>query len=426
MRGISPTKLEKCNLGLNGPDWLKSSTFPIGEFEDNPQLQEHMSAEAKRTAKLIMLNVVDATFKAEFLQNFSSWNKLKRVVAYCLKFVKNCSLSARKRRKSFLTTAELSEAENNIVNFIQRDHFSIEVSYLSACKQLLSNNKLILLTPFHDDSGIICVVGRLKNSILPESQKHPILLPKIDHVVNLIISDYHLKLLHDGPQLLQASLREKFWILSARDAVRRVVRRCIPCFRNRPRFAEQIMEDFPENPEFVPLLYSNELGYICVFVCLATKAVHFEVVSDLTSKAFIASLKRFVARRGKPSEILCDQGTNFYGASRDLGKEFRHLMKKDTIHQFLVTDNITFHFNPLSAPHFGGERCTLNLSRAQTSFRWCGMEVRREWGMPAQVLSSSLDRGPKLRGPPPKNRRLSEQCDVNIPSLTHGAQVTSP
>ncbi|GFX25928.1 uncharacterized protein TNCV_2899531 [Trichonephila clavipes] len=100
-RGIPPTKLEKCNLWFNGPDWLRSSTFPIGEFEDNPQLQEHMSAEAKRTSKLIMLNVVDATFKAEFFQKFSSWNKLKRVVAYCLRFVKNCSLSACKRRKSF-------------------------------------------------------------------------------------------------------------------------------------------------------------------------------------------------------------------------------------------------------------------------------------------------------------------------------------
>ncbi|GFW81449.1 integrase catalytic domain-containing protein [Trichonephila clavipes] len=308
-RGIPPTKLEKCNLWFNGPDWLRSSTFPIGEFEDNPQLQEHMSAEAKRTSKLIMLNVVDATFKAEFFQKFSSWNKLKRVVAYCLRFVKNCSLSACKRRKSFLTTAELSEAEKGIVKFIQRDHFSMEVSYLSA-----------------------------------DSQKHPILLPKTDHVVNLIISDYHLKLLHAGPQLLQAALREKFWILSARDAVRRVVRICISCFRNRPKLAEKIMGDLPE----------SRVCPSSVFQRTATKAVHLEVVSDLTSKAFIACLKRFVARRGKPSEIFCDQGTNFYGASRDLRKEFRQLMKEDAVHQFLVTDNITFHFNPPSAPHFGG------------------------------------------------------------------------
>ncbi|GFX60139.1 integrase catalytic domain-containing protein [Trichonephila clavipes] len=328
-RGIPSTKLEKCNLWFNGPDGLRSSTFPIGEFEDNPQLQEHKSAEAKRTSKLIMLNVVDATFKAEFFHKCSSWNKLKIVVAYCLRFVKNCSLSTCKRRKSFLTTAELSEAENGIVKFIQRDHFSMEVSYLSAGKQLPSTNKFIPLTPFHDDSGIIRVGGRLKNLILPESQKYPILLRKTDHVVNLII---HMKLLHASPQLLQAALREKFWILSARDAVRRVVRRCIPCFKNRPRFAKQIMGDLPESrvcPSSVfqptsidfagPFLIRsfkgrgsrNTKGCICVFVCLATKAVHLEVVSDLISKAFIACLKRFVARRGKLSEIFCDQGTNF-------------------------------------------------------------------------------------------------------------------
>ncbi|GFU08305.1 integrase catalytic domain-containing protein [Trichonephila clavipes] len=78
-KGIPPTKLEKYNLWFNGPDWLRSSIFPIAEIADNPQLQDHISAEAKRTPKLIMLNVVDATFKAEFFQKFSSWNKLKRV-----------------------------------------------------------------------------------------------------------------------------------------------------------------------------------------------------------------------------------------------------------------------------------------------------------------------------------------------------------
>ncbi|GFY54262.1 integrase catalytic domain-containing protein [Trichonephila inaurata madagascariensis] len=195
----------------------------------------------------------------------------------------------------------------------------MEVSYLSASKQFPSTNKLIPLTPF-DDSGIIRVGGRLKNSILPDSQKHPILLPKIDHVVNLIITDYHLKL-HAGPQLLQAALREKFWILSARDAVRRVVRRCNPCFRNRPRFTEQIMGDLLESrvcPSSVfqrtgidfagPFLIRSSKGrgsrstkcYICVFVYLATKAVHLEVVRDLTSKAFIVCLKKLVACRGKP------------------------------------------------------------------------------------------------------------------------------
>ncbi|GFT17482.1 netrin receptor UNC5B [Trichonephila clavipes] len=47
-----------------------------------------------------------------------------------------------------------------------------------------------------------------------------------------------------------------------------------------------------------------------------------------------------------------------------------------------------------------GQRCTLNLSRAETSSRWCGVVVRR--GVPAQVSSTSLDHGSKLRGPSPK------------------------
>ncbi|GFT07038.1 uncharacterized protein TNCV_1415821 [Trichonephila clavipes] len=64
-----------------------------------------------------------------------------------------------------------------------------------------------------------------------------------------------------------------------------------------------------------------------------------------------------------------------------------------------------------------GQRCTLNLSRAETSSRWCGVVVRRG-GVPAQVSSTSLDHGSKLRGPSPKSPRAAEQCDVNINSLT--------
>ncbi|GBN42268.1 hypothetical protein AVEN_67990-1, partial [Araneus ventricosus] len=159
------------------------------------------------------------------------------------------------------------------------------------------------------------------------------------------------------------------------DAVRRVVRKCIPCFRNCPKLAEQIMGELPKSrvcPSSVfhrtgldfagPFLIRSSKGrgsrntkcYICVFVCFATKAVHLEVVSDLTSRAFIACLKRFVARRGRPSEIFCDRGTNFYGASRDLRKEFSQLMKDKSIYQFLTTENINWRFNPPASPHFGG------------------------------------------------------------------------
>ncbi|GFT31408.1 integrase catalytic domain-containing protein [Trichonephila clavipes] len=130
-RGIPPTKLlEKCNLWFNEPDWLKVLLFRLESLKIIHNYKNSCLPKPKnKPSKLIMLNVVDATFKAEFLQKIASWNKLKRVVAYCLRFVTNCSLPTSKRRKFFLTTEELNEAENGIMKLIQRDHFPMEVSF---------------------------------------------------------------------------------------------------------------------------------------------------------------------------------------------------------------------------------------------------------------------------------------------------------
>ncbi|GFV60134.1 uncharacterized protein TNCV_3886521 [Trichonephila clavipes] len=69
-----------------------------------------------------------------------------------------------------------------------------------------------------------------------------------------------------------------------------------------------------------------------------------------------------------------------------------------------------------------GQRCALNLSRAETSSRWCGVVVRE--GVPAQVSSTSLDHGSKLRGPSPKSPRVAEQCDVNIQSINRYSSMS--
>ncbi|GFW84657.1 integrase catalytic domain-containing protein [Trichonephila clavipes] len=51
-------------------------------------------------------------------------------------------------------------------------------------------------------------------------------------------------------------------------------------------------------------------SYICLFICTATKAVHLELVSDLSTAAFLAALRRFIARRSCPSKIISDNGSN--------------------------------------------------------------------------------------------------------------------
>ena len=71
-------------------------------------------------------------------------------------------------------------------------------------------------------------------------------------------------------------------------------------------------------------------AYICVFVALSVKAVHLELVSDLTTEAFIATLSRFITRCGRPSTIWSDHGTDFVGASREIKELVQFLEKQRT------------------------------------------------------------------------------------------------
>ncbi|XP_055909612.1 uncharacterized protein LOC129944287 [Eupeodes corollae] len=96
-------------------------------------------------------------------------------------------------------------------------------------------------------------------------------------------------------------------------------------------------------------------GYFAVFICLATKAIHLEVVSDLTTSAFLAAFKRFTARRGSCKKTYSDCGTNFVGANNELTKmlkEASHDWKE--IAKTLANHGTDWHFIPPASPHFGG------------------------------------------------------------------------
>ena len=98
-------------------------------------------------------------------------------------------------------------------------------------------------------------------------------------------------------------------------------------------------------------------AYICVFVSLSVKAVHLEAVSDLTSQAFIATLRCFIACRGYPTLLWSDNGMNFVGANREI-KEFHEFLKqqrsKGIISYFCSSHNTEWRFIPEHGPNFGG------------------------------------------------------------------------
>jgi len=95
--------------------------------------------------------------------------------------------------------------------------------------------------------------------------------------------------------------------------------------------------------------------YIAVFICFSSKAVHLELVEDLSSDIFISIFKRFIARRGLPQRVHCDNGTNFVGASRQL-KELQEAFNQQAtaLRLFASEEGVEFVFTPPRAPHFGG------------------------------------------------------------------------
>ncbi|XP_046145604.1 uncharacterized protein LOC123988890, partial [Osmia bicornis bicornis] len=100
----------------------------------------------------------------------------------------------------------------------------------------------------------------------------------------------------------------------------------------------------------------TQKGWICVFVCFATSAVHLEVVTDYSADAFIAAYRRFAARRGTAASLYSDCGTNFQGADAQLQKQFKDSTRENQdLAALLAKDGTQWHFNPPAAPHMGGK-----------------------------------------------------------------------
>ncbi|GFY02626.1 integrase catalytic domain-containing protein [Trichonephila clavipes] len=139
-----------------------------------------------------------------------------------------------------------------------------------------------------------------------------------------------------GPQALLYQVRQRFWPLRGRNVVGLTL---------LDRFGSRATNS----------VKAVCIRYVSIFVCFVTKAVHFELVSDLTTQTFIASLKRFIARRGRPSLIFSDNGKTFIGANAELKRLYKLVINPDPeLAGFLVDENINWKFLPPRAPNFGG------------------------------------------------------------------------
>lgn len=204
------------------------------------------------------------------------------------------------------------------------------------------------------------------------------ILPDKSHFSDLIIETAHRCTLHGTIHLTMAYVRNEFWIMNERNEVKSYVFKCIRCYRQKPHKLTQLMAplpsfkttparaflhcglDFAGPMNIKTATIRNALtvkGYICVLVCMVSKAAHLEPVSSLSTPQFIMALKRFISRRGICTNIYCDQGSNFKGASNELPKLFlaAHSEVSREIQRAFENERIKFNFNPPNAPHWGGQ-----------------------------------------------------------------------
>ncbi|BES87324.1 Hypothetical protein NTJ_00129 [Nesidiocoris tenuis] len=95
-------------------------------------------------------------------------------------------------------------------------------------------------------------------------------------------------------------------------------------------------------------------AYVAIFVCFSVKACHLELVSDLSTSAFLGAFKRFISRRGVCAKIYSDNGTNFVGAKREMKKLLFDYEKGHSITDLATSEGVEWHMIPPGSPHFGG------------------------------------------------------------------------
>lgn len=349
-----------CDL-VEGSQWIQGPSFlklPLADWPKQPSLStDGQSNELRQSAFCGSTTVIS-------MPNPQQYDTLTE-------FLEACNQQLHGAAK-FSCADTRREVELLVLRQTQTDSFTAEMAQLQSGKPVSGTSRLASLSPeFDPTTGLIRVGGRLRRRSETDLDLiHPILLAPQHPVTRLIIKDYDERLHHPGPERVFAEIRRTYWVLRGREAVRRHQRYCVECRRWKGQPEVPRMADLPlaRQQLFKPAFFStgmdcfgpytikigrrNEKRWGILFKCLTTRAVYIDHLASIDSDSFLMALRRFISRRGKPYELLSDQGTNFKGGERELKESFAALHSE--LQCNLAAQQINFVFNPPGAPHFGG------------------------------------------------------------------------
>jgi len=238
---------------------------------------------------------VEQVSLSDRLSKFSSWSKETQAVALLIRCVR------RDKSTNHSTVQEREDAQHVIIKDLQRQICPEEIKLLSKKTQLPRQSKLYKMHTFLDQDGLPKVGGRLKNASLLDSLKHLVIIPKDHPITRTIIAHYHEKVQHQGKGMTINEIRSHgYWIQGINRAVATYLHQCVTCRKLRRFTEEQRMADLPServdpSPPFTycgmdcfgPFLTKQackvQKRYGLLFTCLCCRAIHIEMLDDLST-----------------------------------------------------------------------------------------------------------------------------------------------
>ncbi|XP_057369839.1 uncharacterized protein LOC130690968 [Daphnia carinata] len=389
-RGTTVKKLIAASFWWGGPSWLiyNEKEWPQQGNLTSEEIQS-MEIEARSKKRIESLAVSSTLDWFDVLAaRASSYLRFLRTIAWMFRLFRKESLgkaieTVRGKEIPCLSVREIATAENFILKFIQKRAFPEIYESLQDGKPLgnmLCN--LETLRPIWDaQDKLIRVTGRVGPALKELLIDPPILLPASEKIVDMMIQYHHVKRKHAGVQNTLTFLRNRFWIIRARQRIKSVIKQCVKCQKVQSRpFNEEtasmpldrtkraqpfevigidyfgpmyvleeviLIEKDSEGNDVEKTRIGEKKVHACLFTCAVTRAVHLELVTDLTAQTFMHALRRMMSRREDCKIIYSDNASTFTCAAKLISED-------PTLANWLSSKGITWKFSPSLAPWWGG------------------------------------------------------------------------
>ncbi|XP_071138753.1 uncharacterized protein [Mytilus edulis] len=370
-RGITSEELQKNEIWFSGPKWLNSKEdWPT--WNGNNVTSSVCTTMSENDDKIETMennqNVCIGIGEIIDIERYNSYSKLTRITAYVMRFATNCRATETERKKDLLRIDEIENAKFLWIRYKQGKIFSDEINCIDNStkrKTLVRQLKLFL-----DEKQLLrCGGRRIDNATVGETVKFPYMLPAKDRLTHLIVLEAHEKTLHSGINITLAYIQQTFWIPKLRQCVKSILMKCVTCRKVigksypapeiPPLPKERVQDATPfsiTGVDFTGALTirnrhnEESKAYICLFTCAVTRAVHLELVYDLSEESFLLCFRRFVSRRSVPKIMMSDNALTFKAASNEISRLCNSRKVKENIQNY----GIEWKFIPNRAPWFGG------------------------------------------------------------------------